>query len=857
MATAALGGFVSCQDDIDAPEPVVPVASNLDKVNTTIFDFKKEYWQNDQNYCKQVGTKPDGSHIIIKGRVISSEESGNVFKSIVIQDETAALAFSVNAYNLFLDHRIGQEMVVDLTGMYVGKYNSLMQMGWPEDYQDGKQTTFMSPAFFNAHVENNGMPDPSKVIIHQLDAVSDIPNDVDGLIAWQSQLVRCNNVTFVPKANPNDASKLVTTFGLYKTNMNQGLLLAGQEHTLRVSGYADFVNDPMPTEPCDAKFLLSYFGTDWQFMLMSTDDIYNIGNPSLPVGTEANPYSVARAIEAIDGGETPAGWISGYIVGTVAMEVTNVTSNDDIDWGTDAILASTVVIADEADCRDFSKCFIVPLPTGSVMREYVAILNHPENVGKQLKVLGTLDHYLGTYGLTGNNGTAAEFRLEGVEVPGGQPTEGNGTKESPYSCEKIISLNPQSTTEAVESGVWVKGYLVGYYNNNTKQCMFQSAGALGANILMSTNPAASTKEECICIQLVNGSDVRKALNLIDNPGLLGAEIMVQGDVMKYNTFPGIKNTSEYSILSQPVGPDQPDVPTGGDGTEASPFAVGSIIALAPSSTTEAVKDDVWVEGYLVGYYKDYAAHFTAEGAQAANILLAATATASTKEECICIQLVNGSDVRKALNLIDNPGLLGKKVSVRGDVMKYNSLPGIKNTDAYKIDGQGGGEQPDTPTGEAIFEETFEGGTLGNFTATVETSGSWTGWRANTRSPLCAIANSYVNSVNEAATAWLISPEISLNGVSKATLSFEHAFGFYFPTSQDSFCTVYVREKGGSWNQLTLTNFPAKGTGNWSSFATNTFSLNAYAGKTIEVGFKYYNDGNQSVAWEIKSFKVTK
>lgn len=720
MATAALGGFVSCQDDIDAPEPVVPVASNLDKVNTTIFDFKKEYWQNDQNYCKQVGTKPDGSHIIIKGRVISSDESGNVFKSIVIQDETAALAFSVNAYNLFLDHRIGQEMVVDLTGMYVGKYNSLMQMGWPEDYQDGKQTTFMSPAFFNAHVENNGMPDPSKVIIHQLDAVSDIPNDVDGLIAWQSQLVRCNNVTFVPKANPNDASKLVTTFGLYKTNMNQGLLLAGQEHTLRVSGYADFVNDPMPTEPCDAKFLLSYFGTDWQFMLMSTDDIYNIGNPSLPVGTEANPYSVARAIEAIDGGETPAGWISGYIVGTVAMEVTNVTSNDDIDWGTDAILASTVVIADEADCRDFSKCFIVPLPTGSVMREYVAILNHPENVGKQLNVLGTLDHYLGTYGLTGNNGTAAEFRLEGVEVPGGQPTEGNGTKESPYSCEKIISLNPQSTTEAVESGVWVKGYLVGYYNNNTKQCMFQSAGALGANILMSTNPAASTKEECICIQLVNGSDVRKALNLIDNPGLLG-----------------------------------------------------------------------------------------------------------------------------------------KKVSVRGDVMKYNSLPGIKNTDAYKIDGQGGGEQPDTPTGEAIFEETFEGGTLGNFTATVETSGSWTGWRANTRSPLCAIANSYVNSVNEAATAWLISPEISLNGVSKATLSFEHAFGFYFPTSQDSFCTVYVREKGGSWNQLTLTNFPAKGTGNWSSFATNTFSLNAYAGKTIEVGFKYYNDGNQSVAWEIKSFKVTK
>ena len=34
-------------------------------------------------------------------------------------------------------------------------------------------------------------------------------------------------------------------------------------------------------------------------------------------------------------------------------------------------------------------------------------------------------------------------------------------------------------------------------------------------------------------------------------------------------------------------------------------------------------------------------------------------------------------------------------------------------------------------------------------------------------------------------------------------------------------------------------------------------MSAYAGKTIEVGFKYMNDGKQSVAWEIKNFKVTK
>lgn len=132
MAMATLGGFTSCQDDVDAPEVQVPVATK--KANTTIFDFKKEYWEDATNYCKKVGTKEDGSHIIVAGRVITSDEGGNIFKSITIQDETAALAFSVNTYNLFLDYRIGQEIVVDLTDMYVGKYNGLQQMGWPEEY---------------------------------------------------------------------------------------------------------------------------------------------------------------------------------------------------------------------------------------------------------------------------------------------------------------------------------------------------------------------------------------------------------------------------------------------------------------------------------------------------------------------------------------------------------------------------------------------------------------------------------------------------------------------------------------------------------------------------------------------------
>ena len=50
--------------------------------------------------------------------------------------------------------------------------------------------------------------------------------------------------------------------------------------------------------------------------------------------------------------------------------------------------------------------------------------------------------------------------------PDPDPVEtGDGTKDKPYSVAEIIALNPSSTTEAVKTAVWTKGFIVGYYNS--------------------------------------------------------------------------------------------------------------------------------------------------------------------------------------------------------------------------------------------------------------------------------------------------------------------------------------------------------------------------------------------------------
>ena len=68
----------------------------------------------------------------------------------------------------------------------------------------------------------------------------------------------------------------------------------------------------------------------------------------------------------------------------------------------------------------------------------------------------------------------------------------------------------------------------------------------------------------------------------------------------------------------------------------------------------------------------------------ANIAIASRASVSDKDACLSVQLLKG-DVRDALNLVDNPELLGRKVYMKGDIVEsYYGIPGIKNITDFVI-----------------------------------------------------------------------------------------------------------------------------------------------------------------------------
>ena len=539
-------GMVGCQDEFDAPGIKVPEATMTP--NATILEVKTKYWSDETNYIDTIGLNENGERIIVSGRVVSSDMTGNIYKNLVIQDETAALTLSINQSGLYNKYRVGQEIVLDVTGMYIGKYSGLQQLGFPE-YAEGYgwQATFMPYEFFQMHSELNGLPDPSKVDTLTV-TLSSLPTNPEGLRKYQSQLVRLNNVHF-------DGGGDLSYTDAHKENANRTLIDAeGNSITVRNSGYATFWSQKLPAGNGDIVGILSYFGSSgWQLLLRSTNDCMNFGNPTLSPGAESNPYSVDQVVELINDGQTASGWVTGYIVGAVAPEVENtITSNDDIEWTDSVTLDNTLVIAPTPEVKDIASCLVIALPQDSKLREYANLRDNPANYGRQIWLSGKFEKYMDVCG----SKNIYEFRIEGLDIPGEAPSEGNGSDTAPYNVAQVKG-------GASGTGVWVQGYIVGWVNGADYEnaSTFSVPATVASNILISDNPNATSVDECIPVQLVSGSDARSALNLMDNPSNLGKKVSLKGNIDTYFKVNGLKETSEYKLEGGSDTPT-PDAPTG-------------------------------------------------------------------------------------------------------------------------------------------------------------------------------------------------------------------------------------------------------------------------------------------------------
>ena len=109
---------------------------------------------------------------------------------------------------------------------------------------------------------------------------------------------------------------------------------------------------------------------------------------------------------------------------------------------------------------------------------------------------------------------------------------GSGTKEDPYTTADVITLDNPGTT------VWVKAVIIGYFTNDDPITS-------GFNESHIYNVAISSDGGQTLVPVKISGNYRDELNLYDNPGNVGKEILLEGKLEEYFSKPGIKSITAY------------------------------------------------------------------------------------------------------------------------------------------------------------------------------------------------------------------------------------------------------------------------------------------------------------------------
>lgn len=175
-------------------------------------------------------------------------------------------------------------------------------------------------------------------------------------------------------------------------------------------------------------------------------------------------------------------------------------------------------------------------------------------VGDEVIICGKVTNYKGNTPETSANESyiySLNGKTEGDGGGGGDTPQGAGTYESPLTVSQAIAL-------AEAEAAWVKGYIVGYVTGQvlSSGARFTSTAPEGetvsnTNLLIAASASETDVNKCMPIQL--SRDYRADFALDANPGMLGKEVIMAGQLTKYFGAAGIKSPTYMEANGKSVG----------------------------------------------------------------------------------------------------------------------------------------------------------------------------------------------------------------------------------------------------------------------------------------------------------------
>ena len=242
----------------------------------------------------------------IKALVTGNDQGGNIYKSLYIQDNTGAIALSIDQSGLFAALNDGQCILIELQGLYVGGYEKQPQIGTyyynvdKATEQVGRMTRYEWARHYKLQQNPAGMI-VKPVVTDRMTKLS-LDNDCGKLVTLVG--IKMKDADGKAVFAPDDNS--VPLLGGCVNRDIVGM----SDVVIRTSTFAKFANMPMPTDRINITGIAARYRDGWQLMPRTADDITKwTGNEVLDdlgggsyiapqgTGTEADPFNIAAAIE--------------------------------------------------------------------------------------------------------------------------------------------------------------------------------------------------------------------------------------------------------------------------------------------------------------------------------------------------------------------------------------------------------------------------------------------------------------------------------------------------------------------------------------------------------------------------------
>ena len=494
VAIALLTAFAitSCvkDDDYDIPDPngkkplpdysgqVVSSANVLTKVTASVATYTADE--------------------AIEGYVISSDEGGNFYRKIYIQnaDKNQGLSVAIDKSGLYTEFPVGAKIQLRLKDLTTQLNNSAIEVGYgtytaPKSGRVSVGT--MAEAIYKKHLFDTGERKTVAELAKVSNSIQEVSTD-----AHVDQLITLKGVHFPTDAvgktlyDKSNALGGATNYKLTDAN--------GKTIIFRTSSYAKFKDEKVPAGEVEVTGVLTKFNKDYQFMISNYADLVVKGGTSTSTQTGTQTSTTVETLEASNA------TVADYVVGkTVKLHGTTVVKSG----------RTYIVFKDGTEIQVFSAKGVT---ISDAAKEKLA------TEGYEINVTGVFTDY------TLKNGTVVkeilyskESDIEFIKAPAAityvDVDATTATLASDYQVGKHVNL--KNATLKVEGGksyvVFSDGNKIQLYSPNLKSFSKDAQTKLGTDGQKLTSIKGKFEDYS-----VNGNTVHQLVYAVEGDIVFGA-----------------------------------------------------------------------------------------------------------------------------------------------------------------------------------------------------------------------------------------------------------------------------------------------------------------------------------------------